>query len=446
MIFASKKLNLKSGTVIAVPIPDNFVESNNIIEAIEQALQEAQEKFIKGRDATPFLLSRVKDLTKGKSLAANISLIKNNAKVAAQIARSLHFKSRKSSGEIVIFGGSVIDVTSKYSINATVDNQTSNPGTCFQMFGGAGRNVAEACFRSRRDGVKFVSVIGDDFFGEILESDIKSIGMDTSFIEKRLDNSTAVYNAILDKSGNLLTAVASMKIFEHIKFDPTVIDEKIIKMVVIDGNVSLDTMKEILQFCNNRKIPILYEPTSVFKSTKILQILNKLKIDFATPDYHEMMEMGNWALKKSNENYEQDLMKLTKEIHHLPIQVQKIIKKIGSRLVALLEYTPNIIIKIGKYGVLAVRLHQNIPLNIDYIIFKSESFNQKYISLKHFPSIQMVENPLSVTGAGDSLVGTFSAALSINYSFDQAIQLGLESANLSLQSHKSISENIKKII
>ena len=54
--------------------------------AIEQALEECAEKGIHGKETTPFLLARVAEITGGDSLASNIRLVYNNAKLAAQIA------------------------------------------------------------------------------------------------------------------------------------------------------------------------------------------------------------------------------------------------------------------------------------------------------------------------------------------------------------------------
>ncbi|MGL5052311.1 MAG: pseudouridine-5'-phosphate glycosidase [Cetobacterium sp.] len=80
-------INLKGGVVIANPIPEKFAMDFDIItNAINSAVAEAEEKGIKGKESTPFLLSKVKDITKGKSLEANIELVFNNAKLAAQIA------------------------------------------------------------------------------------------------------------------------------------------------------------------------------------------------------------------------------------------------------------------------------------------------------------------------------------------------------------------------
>ncbi|HNX13446.1 MAG TPA: pseudouridine-5'-phosphate glycosidase [Oscillospiraceae bacterium] len=83
-------LNLKGGAVIANPIPIEFeMDPAEINNAIEMALKEADKKGIHGKESTPFLLSKVKELTGGASLDSNIQLVFNNAKVAAQIAVEL---------------------------------------------------------------------------------------------------------------------------------------------------------------------------------------------------------------------------------------------------------------------------------------------------------------------------------------------------------------------
>jgi len=84
---AKWQMNLKGGVVIANPIPEKFeVEYSEINQAIEKAILEAERLNIQGKEITPFLLSKIEKLTKGKSLAANIQLVLNNAKLAAQLA------------------------------------------------------------------------------------------------------------------------------------------------------------------------------------------------------------------------------------------------------------------------------------------------------------------------------------------------------------------------
>lgn len=83
-------LNLDGGLVISNPIPEKYeMDSEKINTAIENAVKEAEEKGIKGKETTPFLLSKIKDITQGKSLESNIELVYNNALVASKLAYDL---------------------------------------------------------------------------------------------------------------------------------------------------------------------------------------------------------------------------------------------------------------------------------------------------------------------------------------------------------------------
>lgn len=87
LLKAKWELNLKGGVIIANPIPKEYeMDYDTINKAIDDALKEAKDKGIKGKETTPFLLSKVKDITGGKSLESNIQLVFNNAKLSAQIA------------------------------------------------------------------------------------------------------------------------------------------------------------------------------------------------------------------------------------------------------------------------------------------------------------------------------------------------------------------------
>jgi len=80
-------LGLNGGVLIANPIPEEYSMDKKVIDyAIEKALRKADDKGIKGKEVTPFLLSEIKNITGGLSLNANIQLVLNNAKLAAEIA------------------------------------------------------------------------------------------------------------------------------------------------------------------------------------------------------------------------------------------------------------------------------------------------------------------------------------------------------------------------
>lgn len=86
-IEAKWKMDLKGGVVIANPIPEQYsMDKKTIDETIHKALQEMKMKKISGKESTPYLLAQISRLSEGKSLNANIQLILNNAKLAAQIS------------------------------------------------------------------------------------------------------------------------------------------------------------------------------------------------------------------------------------------------------------------------------------------------------------------------------------------------------------------------
>lgn len=85
-----KALGLKGGHLICNPIPKaDEIPETEINPIIRQALSDAEAQGIRGKEVTPFLLSRIYDLTKGRSLTANIALVRNNARLAAGIAQAL---------------------------------------------------------------------------------------------------------------------------------------------------------------------------------------------------------------------------------------------------------------------------------------------------------------------------------------------------------------------
>jgi pseudouridine-5'-phosphate glycosidase len=84
---AKTQMGLSGGELIANPIPKEYSMDKAYIDAkIDEAVSDAKEKGIKGKEITPFLLDRIQQITNGDSLFSNIQLVKNNAELAAKIA------------------------------------------------------------------------------------------------------------------------------------------------------------------------------------------------------------------------------------------------------------------------------------------------------------------------------------------------------------------------
>ena len=85
-----REIGLEGGMLVTNPIPEEYSMDHEVInKAIDEAVEEAKKLGIHGKETTPFLLAKIKDLTGGDSLASNIQLVYNNARLAARTAAEL---------------------------------------------------------------------------------------------------------------------------------------------------------------------------------------------------------------------------------------------------------------------------------------------------------------------------------------------------------------------
>lgn len=88
--YVKQEVGLKGGMLVTNPIPEEFsMEPDVINKAIDEAIEESRKQGIHGKDTTPFLLAKVKEITGGDSLDSNIQLVFNNARLAAKTAVEL---------------------------------------------------------------------------------------------------------------------------------------------------------------------------------------------------------------------------------------------------------------------------------------------------------------------------------------------------------------------
>ena len=90
IIHTKRVLKMDGGILITNPIPEKYsMDRKKIDKVIDEAIKEMNAKHIHGKECTPFLLAKIAGITEGKSLAANIQLVYNNARVGAEIAKEL---------------------------------------------------------------------------------------------------------------------------------------------------------------------------------------------------------------------------------------------------------------------------------------------------------------------------------------------------------------------
>jgi pseudouridylate synthase len=92
IVRARDNLRLKNAILLTVPVPPEFeIEAETLEKILAEALKLAADGNVSGKEITPFLLAEMSEKSAGKTLAANIALLENNARIAAQVAVSLSF-------------------------------------------------------------------------------------------------------------------------------------------------------------------------------------------------------------------------------------------------------------------------------------------------------------------------------------------------------------------
>ena len=95
---ARDDLKMKSAILVTVPVPAEFeIEREELEKILVDSLKLAEEKNISGKEITPFLLAEMSERSAGKTLRANIALLENNAKIAAQVAAAVSVRTRSGS-------------------------------------------------------------------------------------------------------------------------------------------------------------------------------------------------------------------------------------------------------------------------------------------------------------------------------------------------------------
>ncbi|OJD14124.1 hypothetical protein AJ78_05499 [Emergomyces pasteurianus Ep9510] len=332
IIYAQSRLNISSGLVFANPVPEKFSFPKQEIDGIiEQALELSELEGVHGSDNTPFVLAKIKELSGGKSVAANTALVECNvergAKVAVELAKLEtgrpaegnrhmpgYFASSPLSPEslstqdstkplapaavalkpavnrvektnILVAGSLAIDFACDYTPvsmegDGTPALRTSNPSIIRQSLGGVGHNVAIAASYVGSS-VLFCSVVADDLSGraalaalEKSHSNLYSQGI--QILNPTTGARTAQYVSVNDAKKDLMLAMADMSIMEtseeSLDFDSfwdPLIQRAQPSWVVIDANWSPDVLTKWISLAKSHSAKIAYEPVSNAKSTRL---------------------------------------------------------------------------------------------------------------------------------------------------------------------------------
>lgn len=307
--------------------------------------------------------------------------------------------------DTLIVGSVAVDSISKLEPNH--HDQDSNPGETKTSIGGVGHNVALASHYGGGKS-KLVLIVGSDQKGVMIQTTME---MDCSGLLVKDGFETASYTSIHSLDGELIIACSDMKIIEQD------ISEHIISQIsedtqtlVLDCNLSVDTMNKVVDHVKNSVIKVIIEPTSLAKSKKIAQLGSP--VDLITPTVNEINAI--YEAMEFNERFDDewfeyiDLLRLDdfQRFNLKPIYQQLSEQGVIQKAFRLLPFSTNILIKLGKRGVLSVGskandIFQAAKTKSPFHLETSNFYLDYYPIPKENENLKIV----NVTGAGDSLLG-----------------------------------------
>ncbi|XP_050294346.1 uncharacterized protein LOC126734680 [Anthonomus grandis grandis] len=421
MIKAHRDMGLQSGMLFAVPVPEKYALNPEIInKAILEALGKAQDKGISGKDTTPFLLSEIATVTGGNSLETNIALIKNNAKVAAQIAMDLaRFSSRQievtSMNQPVIIGGSNVDCIAQLDEDSIKLNGGMHMARFEYKAGGVARNMCEALSKLGCDST-FISAIGDDYQGKFLTKQLPL--QYKRHILKISGEHTAQCIVVIDKKGDCTFLVGDMNIHGKISANVLKNHEDLIKnspLVIIDGNLSEEAMAAALHLAKKYNIPVFYEPTDVAIAEKPFTTDCWNSIKFITPNLKELQVVARHFKLQVNKHFDNEL------------------EEAAALAKVLVPYIDNVIVTLGPQGVLIARKGEAT----DSLLCN----NLTSVSVRHYPQ-KILSDIINVSGAGDCFASGFVAAHLKNLHEARCVSVGFAAAKSALYADSPVPNNL----
>jgi pseudouridine kinase len=249
---------------------------------------------------------------------------------------------------------------------------TSNPSEIVTKPGGVARNIAHNLARLGAE-TTLLTVLGNDANAETIIQATKAAGVNISHI-MRVSAPTGIYLALLDKSGELITAasdMANLKFLskEHIRNTKKIVKEN--KYIIADCNLPLETLEEIAALSASN---LIIEPVSVSKCQKLLSLLQTNKVYLATPNLDQIDALTGTR----------DIKTATAQLHKLGLQ--------------------NLVIHAGNQG----------------------AYTSDGQTITHIPS--QAKTIIDVTGAGDAATAGLIFGLMQNLPLEKAAVFGQEIA------------------
>ncbi|KAL6619968.1 hypothetical protein ACP70R_035107 [Stipagrostis hirtigluma subsp. patula] len=357
----------------------------------------------------------------------------------------------------VIIGGMVLDIHAKPSVPPHPG--TTVPGMVKYVSGGVARNIAE-CMTKLGTRPFMISVIGNDMAGDFLLKFWKSAGLCTEGILQVHDVATPVVSNVFDGSGELVAGVASVGAVENFLIPNWIYSFRVhisnAPLLMLDANLSPESLKAACKMAYESGVPVLFEPVSMVKSLRIAPIAEY--VTCTSPNEIELVAMAN-ALSPS---VKYEFHKI-EERNDKAESVEYMFEMLSPPMFFLLEKGIKLlIVTLGSNGVfICCKEHTNFiidqrkckqtPFSAQLLekldgCFSSNSpvdlcgENSSRTCVFHLPAISA--SVISLTGAGDCLVGGVLSALCGGMDIIRSVAVGVAIAKASVESEANIPDNI----
>lgn len=296
-------------------------------------------------------------------------------------------------GPVLVIGAAGLDV--KGRPRESLQRGTSNRGGIRSSVGGVARNIAENLARLDID-VQLLTAVGDDTNGEYVLGQAQAGGIDVSHALVSSDHHTGAYMALLDNTGQLDTAIDDMDVLEAIT--PRYLNDlrrlfRDARMLVVDANLSPETLETALRLASQYDVPICADPTSTGLAARLLPHLNGLHV--IAPNVAEANILCGKAIASNDRD---DALLAARHLVSVGV---------GIAMVTLAEF-----------GVVYAGAEQS----------------------GHIPAIRT--DVVDLTGAGDALTAGVIFGLLNDVPLDESVRLGVSAASLTLRSRETVRSDL----
>ncbi|KAJ1286229.1 hypothetical protein BS78_03G337200 [Paspalum vaginatum] len=357
----------------------------------------------------------------------------------------------------VIIGGMVLDIHAKPSVPPHPG--TTVPGLVKYVSGGVARNIAE-CMSKLGTLPFMISVVGNDVAGDFLLKYWRSVGLCTEGILQVHDVATPVVSNVFDSSGELIAGVASVGAVESFLIPSWICQFRHhitnAPLVMLDANLPPESLEAACIIAFESGVPVLFEPVSVVKSQRIAPIAEY--ITCTSPNEIELVAMANSLSPLVKYNFHK-----MEQCKDKASTVEYLFEMLSPAMFLLLEKGIKfLIVTLGSAGVF-ICCKEDVNFMKDQRKCKKTPFSQQLlekldgcftsnnpVSLSresssrtcvfHLPAISA--SVISLTGAGDCLVGGVLSSLCGGFDIIQSVAIGVAIAKASVESEANIPDGI----